>query len=883
MEANVQCWRILEGIERLEAYLQEQVAKEALDLDSNYDTTKNQEMLLRLKRSLLQYTERGKSLTYVGFMGHFSAGKSSTINSLLSLDEASEEARRVGLNPVDKAITLITHSENKESIFTSTKEDLVSIRATFIDSDFLKNIVIADTPGTGDPVLASAIAQDFLPICDLIVYLFSAAIPLDSADVPLLREKNSNLAFIPIQFVVTRADEFKKNLGSQFGEENFDSVKASSFLSELSQRINHLFSGSHYIDPNSILLINNKPHFQLEQLSKVILEYSNSSNFSSQINIHSHKIIYFQSSADNLKQFFCKFLLDKLHVLSEVIKVSQENIERFKGRIRLTNNELTESWNRMVNFIREKRNSSFEQLENLTEMPSSIGSLCSKTFRGFDSATYWKSEVDQQVQLIKVDIKRNILHQARDRVSTVRSNVNNLKSLGELNQLDNLKLDFGAYQEGQLFNKVDFLPSALVSDQSLLIIRKVEASLAEYHREIKRAVESLKRLLVEQKPVKEYQSVLSSAINNLLRDFDNSFDSITVYRSGVFALNVKEAISKLGLGYQMDVLESRELTELQKEEIKQKAKEHIFPDSHQAFSAYLAELSDLALSLDSLQKKVNSQSLGVSATSNPLLENWKTSQLGLIKSDLTHSITSSIDRLQHDTNNKIEEIVFKFSREWEDEVTRMRSERRNRLIILTVSFGIGGVLLYLIYLFGANKFLSNNYFVTLVSGVAVNLISNLVGFVWAKVTDKFPINIKAKESSILSDIRDEYGKSVDHALESFDDLIRIDNQVIYDFWKELLVTKPLNLWSVSNENNYQELSKFADEYLSLSAKYRVITNSATETATNYFYNTNKNLEKLNEFLDELQQTAIEPSFELLAETQRRLDTVIQNIQAIDFK
>ena len=48
--------------------------------------------------------EREKNLVYIGLMGHFSTGKSSTINSLLDLEENSNKSRRVGQNPVDLSI-----------------------------------------------------------------------------------------------------------------------------------------------------------------------------------------------------------------------------------------------------------------------------------------------------------------------------------------------------------------------------------------------------------------------------------------------------------------------------------------------------------------------------------------------------------------------------------------------------------------------------------------------------------------------------------------------------------------------------------------------------------------------------------------------------------
>jgi hypothetical protein len=137
MQVNVQCQQILTGIENLETYLQKQLAREALDLDSNAETARYKELLFRLKRSLVQYAEQDRRLVYIGFMGHFSTGKSTTINSLLELERDSENARRTGLHPVDKTITLITHCDNKDCVFSTTREGVVPIRADFLDHELL--------------------------------------------------------------------------------------------------------------------------------------------------------------------------------------------------------------------------------------------------------------------------------------------------------------------------------------------------------------------------------------------------------------------------------------------------------------------------------------------------------------------------------------------------------------------------------------------------------------------------------------------------------------------------------------------------------------------------------------------------------------------------
>jgi ribosome biogenesis GTPase A len=112
---DVQSRKILQGLALLESLVEEPLPHEVLDIDHNRDTYENLDQMLRMKRSLTQYVERAGDLLYVGLLGHFSSGKSSTINSLLGLLGSPEE-RQVGLNPTDTAITLITHPDNSPSL-----------------------------------------------------------------------------------------------------------------------------------------------------------------------------------------------------------------------------------------------------------------------------------------------------------------------------------------------------------------------------------------------------------------------------------------------------------------------------------------------------------------------------------------------------------------------------------------------------------------------------------------------------------------------------------------------------------------------------------------------------------------------------------------------
>src|SRR2546426_12726506 len=89
-DRDAQCLAILTGITELVDALSEPMVRQAVDLDRS-NVSRRYDLLLRLKDSLAQYAARSVDLFYVGLLGHFSAGKSSTINSLLNLWGQSEQ------------------------------------------------------------------------------------------------------------------------------------------------------------------------------------------------------------------------------------------------------------------------------------------------------------------------------------------------------------------------------------------------------------------------------------------------------------------------------------------------------------------------------------------------------------------------------------------------------------------------------------------------------------------------------------------------------------------------------------------------------------------------------------------------------------------------
>ena len=97
---DVQCQSIFDGLVALEKAIDQPLAEKALDVKNTESTSRNKKLLSKLRKALLQYVDRQGDLVYVATVGHFSAGKSSTLNSLLDLWDSKQE-RPTDLHPTD--------------------------------------------------------------------------------------------------------------------------------------------------------------------------------------------------------------------------------------------------------------------------------------------------------------------------------------------------------------------------------------------------------------------------------------------------------------------------------------------------------------------------------------------------------------------------------------------------------------------------------------------------------------------------------------------------------------------------------------------------------------------------------------------------------------
>jgi len=341
-EIDIQCKKIADGLKVTKNLLSHDLANTVFELNSNLSTGRNYDQLIRLERSLLHYIERKGDLLYIGFIGNFSSGKSSTINSLLNLWSTNDE-RKVDQNPTDRDITLITHKKNKHSLIALKGEGALPIRTDFFELELLKNVCYADTPGTGDPLLLNEMVRDFLPVCDLIMYFFSAANPFNESDIPFLEKKHVKLPFVPIKFIITRADEFKIDRNKPLSPQNYDREQTTIFIAELTSRIGKILSGTQY-KSDDFFIIDNKVGFGIKELDDFLRQQADVQNSNKRIAMHSHKVNYFLTNSIGIQKFFCSFLEEKVAVLEKIVNNAKSIIADYHENVQITNNELTKNW-----------------------------------------------------------------------------------------------------------------------------------------------------------------------------------------------------------------------------------------------------------------------------------------------------------------------------------------------------------------------------------------------------------------------------------------------------------------------------------------------------------------------------------------------------------
>ena len=234
--------------------------------------------LRNIAESIPDLLNQSDSIALVGFLGHFSSGKSSLINALLdvSTHESPGYKREVGQHPTDTGITLITHRDHaqlvKKSAYTAVDAvDVVHGPAL----EFLRHATLVDTPGLGNEKAEHDAVARFLHLCHVLVITIDGRRPFadKDKDFELLDTAFNRLIGVPKILVVTSAEEFLRSRLASFATD-WQAEQAEAFWEEAIGRLkrdprfrNHL----HEFKQTLPFFVDSKEGFRVKDVRNALL------------------------------------------------------------------------------------------------------------------------------------------------------------------------------------------------------------------------------------------------------------------------------------------------------------------------------------------------------------------------------------------------------------------------------------------------------------------------------------------------------------------------------------------------------------------------------------------------------------------------------------
>lgn len=875
--SNIQTSKLLKTAINLQSIIKAPLARKVLEIDLTAESSNNENLLNRLIRSLNQYVNKKKNIIYVGLVGHYSSGKSSTLNSLLELKGSNNE-RATGLNPTDKAITLITHPKNSNSLVLMSREGInVPVRSIFIEHEMLKEIVISDTPGSGDPHIVNEMIQDFLPICDFIFYFISSTNPIDQADLPLLEQKSKKLPFIPVKYIITRADEFRINKNQDVSHENIDSVKKDTFTGKLISRFKKIVS-SEDINIEDFIFVDNESKFNIDLLRKNLHAISSHLDSNELLKIHGYKTEYYKTNLNQIYLFYTKTIDEKIRQSKGYEKTASENITRFDKSVEMNNEKLRLLWskgqtkfkeeysNEVQNINAAKLNRISKQLSDHRELINIKASLFQKTE---SLSNGYHGKIVQDLNSLIKESLRDIKHSILDNINKgalLNDNLSNLfpSRIGFSPSINKIEIDYSKLNDYLASYKKEVID--LLKDSRQVIRFKIKEFITTIEKEM--TLTCLENL---------YKNG-SLSINE---NFDKYFERIQMYRSTVLTRNTKETIEKLRIGIQLDELDE-EFEEDFINEMKTKAINNIYIKNSNDLNKfrtkkelYISKISDIKIALNKITIKE--------------LPNGST--LTKEEIDVSDLITQLTNSREENANKvyqvKLNNILSSHKEAFDIHKKNLKQKKQNRnrsIIKWTILVGFLFLISYgLLYYF--NYVVTSTITAAILTSIAANLIGNLVGFIFAKF--RLDLNkIEALSNSEFVAIQ----KS--KLLHEFDE----------NFWIELsnngtdenMNSIPTSIKKAFNTKLISEIDtilthyqSIQDSFLKEKSNFLIFVDQYQKDISDFFNKFNlvfseqdHNSSEIIKITKHIKEVSIKPSFSLLAETTKNLELVKSKIHSI---
>lgn len=314
--------------------------------------------LRNISRSIPDLLSQSESVALVGFLGHFSSGKSSLINALLgiSADQNPGYKREVGLHPTDTGITLISHRDHSHLIKKSAYTTIDTVDVVHGPAlEFLEHATLVDTPGLGNEAAEHEAVTRFLHLCHVLVITIDGRRPFadKDKDFELLDTAFNKLSEVPKIIVVTSAEEFLTSRKASF-ETSWQADLAEAFWDEAIERLKRDPRFQNHIDrfqTEPRFFVDSKEGFRVEQVRDALLPI---------VTDDEHRARIRQAQG----RYVLSTAADALDVLLEYISTRSENLNRLHKEAKKRADETETAVGELIQSLESSFTSVRQRLQN---------------------------------------------------------------------------------------------------------------------------------------------------------------------------------------------------------------------------------------------------------------------------------------------------------------------------------------------------------------------------------------------------------------------------------------------------------------------------------------------------------------------------------------
>jgi len=881
---DVQCKKILRGIGSLLSLLKEELVENILEIGSNVESKEYFNLLKRIERSVDQYVKRDKNLFYIGFLGHYSSGKSSTINSILKLKGSSAE-RPVNINPTDDQITLITNPVNNEQIVKLIRVGKVPVVLSAVDNvEFLNDKIIMDTPGSGDPALVEEIVRDSLPLCDIIVYCISAANPLDNSDIPLLTEKETNLSQIPTIYIITRGNEFKKDHLKALVSDNFDVSGARMALSQLASRMHEIVDTIN-LEYENFIVIDNKEHFNIDKLVDAISGYTDKTDHANILNLHSHKVDFFIRMSGRIKAHFTNLIFDKLSTMESFVSKAQSNIDEYNQRTLIGSDKLINEWRNYDDRIKQITEGSIYENNRLHQTLET-----SHNFMGLPTVEEWitrsKSAIKYSSQTISDDGKSllsnhlyDLKEKYKEKLFSYTGKDNSIRKDEVSSFLQSLKIQLPVTVTTPFNYQTEF--NSFFSTT----INYLTSQRYEY---LKRAFDSLSNRTRNKNPLDSIQKHIDDAKLTMAEIFESYNEAVKIYRVAAFSSEAKNYIRKLGLSLKLDKLDTETINI---QDYHNRAQQEIF-------DKYQDEIVDFKNGCLRVEQLVSEAKIDY-----PIFTSHnKESELEILIANYIKGLNIEIEKEADDILHKSKNLLVDLIDEINSERLKFTTRKRNDLKVLRGQrikfYLVRYIPTLLVLVFTVALFLYPRWFSFINSeltlgwqwtlGILSNIAFAAISTLFIRAKDKFPARESEISTKYIKDERQLISETVDKSYYSINsDLVSEFKNHVQLFINEKATKNLLDLTSIkfgeSLHESHKIVCKCERKLKQAIEAYSALLSNLKSTISSILNNNKANKEVITQQSFQIMENSINPSFDLLFKTKNDIISISKSFSKIDFQ